>query len=161
MLNQEEKEFERLLASLRPKAPRKEFHDRLNVEMDDGAVSIGWPVRPGAFIAGASILAASFVVVFYLSRSEPASPALPVESLEQAVSGPTAPQLDGYRLVEENSELIELNQGPIFLDEECQSVREVSLRYLDTRILKNPNDDTEIKTQSNREESHIIPASEE
>ncbi len=97
-------------------------------------------------------------VLIYGTFTSKRGPGLEVRALEQEVLSAPLKGEEEFLRISDSSYLIEIEEGPVYLDESGIPLREIRLKYLDTEVYQRLIDGREVTVESIRIELSKSPS---
>lgn len=158
MLSGEQRKTEKNLLSLEPAELSEELWQRVGKDFSERREAENAFARPLAWFSTATLAAASFTMLIYANFEQTESAVLEVKALEEEVLSVSPTGHEEFRRFRESSYLIEIDQGPVYLDEKGIPVRDTRIKYLDTEVFERLSDGREVVVESMRLELSKSPS---
>jgi hypothetical protein len=158
MLTSEQRETENELFSLEPTPPSENLRRRISDDISSSEIRKVRLLRPLVWFSAGSLLAASLTVLIYGTFTSKRGPGLEVRALEQEVLSAPLKGEEEFLRISDSSYLIEIEEGPVYLDESGIPLREIRLKYLDTEVYQRLIDGREVTVESIRIELSKSPS---
>ncbi len=154
MLSREQSETEKVLLSFEPAKTSDRLQQRVQEDFFEGKRDNRKWAKPLIWFSAGSMLAASVAVLIYAYIGQIEAPLLEAEYLEEAVLSVPNKGLEEFHRISVSSLLVDIEEVPVYIDEEGIPVRVTNLKYLDTEVYRRASDGREVTVESIREVSN-------